>query len=771
MGHTRDDWSQRYTDGLGFRPLGQEEMNLLAAHAPVPDNGRALDVCCGTGELAAFLAKLGYQVDAADYAEGALARARAQHDAVRWMCLDIEHDDPAELHPEYDLITMRLGIAFINDRTRVVRGLADRLREGGALVLITPVVANTPAERHHIALNDQEIQLLMEGFGQTDRFEAEGLAVLVLRGPSGSFTTAEKLRPQPQAVFGAAVVVTDDAGRVLLGRSTRGMWELPGGRIETGEPVTDGALRELTEETGLTARPEDTHPLTILHDDRMDVRRISAVVRVTAWSGILGLPEPHRFHRWEWFDLHDLATLGTIFAPSAQALAAVWPGVLPDLPPVHSYPLAAPAPHVAGEPPEAVRRRNRMADAVIAGGWAPSARVQEALREVPRHRFTPESPLAVAYDDDLAVQTRFDENGRTVSSISAAWLQADMLEQVAPEPGMTMLEAGSGGYNAELAARLVAPRGRVITVDLDPYVIQRAQRLCAEAGSGQVTPVLGDAGLGAPGHMPPGGYGGILVTYNSWDIAPAWREQLAEGRRLVVPLEMHGYTRSITLRRQGGVLHAQHWTYCGFVRDRGAASRPTPTTSLADGTVTLRWADGTPQDTTGLEEALHTPRHEVPTGVVLPGGYSYATLQLYAATTLEGFCRLAASDTALVAAPSPQEHPAAIATGGSLAYLTIVKILDAPSPADRRWEFYVHAYGPDAPTLAQRLVDSVRDWDRHVRETGYPAMTVHPAGTPLADLPPGDLLDKEASRLVFQWPGRTDAANRSGPHPLQATAE
>ncbi|MFE9339590.1 hypothetical protein [Streptomyces sp. NPDC007063] len=96
---------------------------------------------------------------------------------------------------------------------------------------------------------------------------------------------------------------------------------------------------------------------------------------------------------------------------------------------------------------------------------------------MPRHRFTPETPLSTAYDDDLAVVTPRDESGTALSSVAAAWLQADMLERVRLEPGMTVFEAGSGGYNAELMAGVIAPTGRVITVDLDPYVIHRTRRL------------------------------------------------------------------------------------------------------------------------------------------------------------------------------------------------------------------------------------------------------------------------------------------------------
>jgi protein-L-isoaspartate(D-aspartate) O-methyltransferase len=232
VAYTRTDWSEHYTEGRGFRRLGDEERGLLVEHAPAPEGGRALDACCGTGEMAAYLASLGYTVDAADFAEGALERARQEHlgvERVRWLCLDIEHDELADLVDDgYDVITLRLSVAFIRDRARVLRRLAARLRTGGALVVITPVVEHTPQERRHIALDEDELTTLADGFDSVERVDAEGLAVLVLRGPGGSFSAEEKLRPDPQAILGAAVVVTDAFGRVLLGRSTRGMWELLG---------------------------------------------------------------------------------------------------------------------------------------------------------------------------------------------------------------------------------------------------------------------------------------------------------------------------------------------------------------------------------------------------------------------------------------------------------------------------------------------------------------------------------------------------------------
>ncbi|MFJ3926422.1 NUDIX domain-containing protein [Streptomyces sp. NPDC090022] len=51
----------------------------------------------------------------------------------------------------------------------------------------------------------------------------------------------------------ASAVVVDHAGRVLLQRRTdNGMWALPGGTMEPGEPIGECAVRETLEETGVT---------------------------------------------------------------------------------------------------------------------------------------------------------------------------------------------------------------------------------------------------------------------------------------------------------------------------------------------------------------------------------------------------------------------------------------------------------------------------------------------------------------------------------------
>jgi 8-oxo-dGTP pyrophosphatase MutT (NUDIX family) len=70
----------------------------------------------------------------------------------------------------------------------------------------------------------------------------------------------------------AAVIVHDkQAGRVLLlqrgpkSKFAQGMWDLPVGKSEPGEPITETAVREVKEETGIVIDPDTLKLAHVIH--------------------------------------------------------------------------------------------------------------------------------------------------------------------------------------------------------------------------------------------------------------------------------------------------------------------------------------------------------------------------------------------------------------------------------------------------------------------------------------------------------------------------
>ncbi|WP_346011822.1 methyltransferase, FxLD system [Streptomyces sp. SID3343] len=194
-----------------------------------------------------------------------------------------------------------------------------------------------------------------------------------------------------------------------------------------------------------------------------------------------------------------------------------------------------------------------------------SPAVEAAFRSVPRHTFAPGVALEHAYARH-AVITKHDGRGRPTSSVSDPHIQAVMLEQAGVEPGMRVLEIGSGGYNAALLAELVGVEGRVTTVDIDADVTARAREFLDATGYERVEVVTADAEEGVPGRAP---YDRIVVTVGTWDVPPAWATQLAPGGRMVVPLRTRGVTRSVVFEVDGDHLVSRGSAPCGFVAMQG----------------------------------------------------------------------------------------------------------------------------------------------------------------------------------------------------------
>ena len=133
-GHHHDAafWDQMYRS----RPRKTEPNVVLAETVAGRSPGTALDVCCGMGADAIWLAKQGWKVTAIDMSNVALDRARDVDVAreVTWI-----HGDALVWQPPfeaYDLVSSQFLHVAPAERPALFRKLGSSVRRGGTLLVV-----------------------------------------------------------------------------------------------------------------------------------------------------------------------------------------------------------------------------------------------------------------------------------------------------------------------------------------------------------------------------------------------------------------------------------------------------------------------------------------------------------------------------------------------------------------------------------------------------------------------------------------------------------
>jgi ADP-ribose pyrophosphatase YjhB (NUDIX family) len=111
-------------------------------------------------------------------------------------------------------------------------------------------------------------------------------------------------------------IVLEKDGKILLGRRhtdpdkadsafrSSGEWCLPGGKLDWGESLEDGAIREVEEETGIKIK--DPQVISVHNCINEHAHFVTVGLVAHTWKGEAKVLEPDEIEEWDWFDLKDL---------------------------------------------------------------------------------------------------------------------------------------------------------------------------------------------------------------------------------------------------------------------------------------------------------------------------------------------------------------------------------------------------------------------------------------------------------------------------------
>lgn len=189
--------------------------------------------------------------------------------------------------------------------------------------------------------------------------------------------------------------------------------------------------------------------------------------------------------------------------------------------------------------PDWKKLRASMVEHQLARRGIRDTRVLQAMGAVPRERFLGADLRKFAYDDTpLPI-----DHGQTISQ---PWIVAMTSQAAAVRADDRVLEIGTGsGYAAAVMGELAR---RVISIERHPALASSARRRLRKLGYTHVEVHAADGTLGWAAAAP---FDVIVAAAGGPRVPLAWREQLAIGGRLVMPVgEQRNRQRLLKLTRR-----------------------------------------------------------------------------------------------------------------------------------------------------------------------------------------------------------------------------
>ena len=138
----REDWNRRH--GESGQLFGVDPNRFLVAEVDGLAPGRALDLACGAGRNAVWLAEQGWQVTGVDFSDVAIDNARRlagdRGVAVEWLVADLGEWEPAA--NAFDLVVVLYLHLPAEERGPIMRRAAAALAGGGTILVVGHHSAN-----------------------------------------------------------------------------------------------------------------------------------------------------------------------------------------------------------------------------------------------------------------------------------------------------------------------------------------------------------------------------------------------------------------------------------------------------------------------------------------------------------------------------------------------------------------------------------------------------------------------------------------------------